>query len=135
MKESDRKLAKNTSWSGRVPIFTFEQFRGFPATTLSWRRTCGVDMMKRGQLADYTVVGRSVWRHSHSDIIQRNGYHKWIHWGRFSMVWHHTKGANLSTSRSGLWLAGTNVQKPAKKFPQGLEMGKSVGVFIKAPII
>jgi len=30
-------------------------------------------------------------------------------------------------------MAGTNVQKPAKKFPQGLEMGKSVGVFTKAP--
>ena len=41
----------------------------------------------------------------------------------------------LSTSRNGLWLVGTNVEKPAKKFPQGLEMGKSVEVFTKAPSI
>ena len=29
----------------------------------------------------------------------------------------------------------TNVEKSAKKFPQGVEMGKSVGVFDKAPSI
>jgi len=41
----------------------------------------------------------------------------------------------FDTIQNGLWMAGTNVEKPAKKFPQGLEMGKSVGVFIKAPSI
>ena len=45
------------------------------------------------------------------------------------------RGFHLSVNWADLWLADTNVQKPAKKFPQGLEMGKSVGVLTKVPSI
>ena len=48
------------------------------------------------------------------------------------------RGKSASVCRlveSDLWLAGANVQKPTKKFPQGLEMGKSVEVFTKDPSI
>ena len=56
------------------------------------------------------------------------------------IVWFDTihagyRGFHLSVNWADLWLADTNVQKPAKKFPQGLEMGKSVGVLTMAPSI